>query len=360
MYQFTTTTIINSNLDSNGSKAKYAGTSAKFEVSRVATLLSAGIVSVYKRPYIAPILAEAQVTVPTITAGLVARLDVDVRLSQQTDSEYANTYLYFKKPVVVEVIATGTAATDATALAAQINGLRDRYGFAYITATANGADIILTATNQNQRFFSAKVLKEDPDMLTNTLIEPVYTDVTAGTFAVNKVGQVGFGDDDWMQRKVMVQTLENTRYFGYNKEERPVLGGNYTQFTIRYKVEKDTEDGISNGVNYSITTHVFYVKSDLVADFEDQLDNVSGVTVTLVTGGGLINITGTTSLANSATSQLTAAGATGTVTWAVVSGTSATVSGTGLVTAHATTDGDTVISATDSIGASATVTITVA
>ena len=37
MYQFTTTTIINSNLDSNGVTAKYSGDAAKFVVTRVNT-----------------------------------------------------------------------------------------------------------------------------------------------------------------------------------------------------------------------------------------------------------------------------------------------------------------------------------
>lgn len=358
MYQFTTTTIINSNLDSNGTTSKFAGDADKFVVTRVNTFKAAGIVKVTKRPYIASVLEVAKVTVPTITAGLVARLDVDVRLSQQTDSEYANTYLYFKKPVVVEILASGTASTDATALAAQLNSLKDRFGFSYIKASASGADITLTATNPNQRFFSAKVLKEDTNALVNSLIEPVFTDVTGGTFTVTKAGKLGFGDDDWMQRRIMLPTVENTRYFGYNKEERPVLGGNYTEFVIQYKIEKEEATGVYLGVNYSKTNHVFYVKSDLVDAFETALANTA--TVTLITGGGIINITGTTELANSATSQLTAVGAAGTVTWSVVSGTSATVSTSGLVTAHATTDGDTVIKAVDSQGTQDTITITVA
>ena len=361
MFQFTTTTIINSNLDSNGTTAKYSGDASAFSVTRVGKFLAANIVGdVYKRPYVAPVLEVAQVTVPVITAGLVARLDVDVRLSQQTDSEYANTYLYFKKPVVVEVLASGVAATDATALAAQINSLRDRFGFSYVTASTSGADIILTATNQNQRFFDIKVLKEDPDALVNSIIEPVFIDVTAGTFSVTTMGKLGFGDDDWMQRRIMTQTAENVRYFGINKEERPVIGGNYTEFVLNYKVEKDHADGVDNGVNYSVTRHVFYVKSDLVAAFEAAVG--ATVTVTPVTGGGVIVITGTTSLTNSQVVTLTANGAVGTQLWEVVSGTSATVtdSAAGEITADGAIDGDTVIKVTDSEGTTAQITVTVA
>ena len=358
MYQFTTTNVINSLLDSNGTTAKFSVSGTTLNVARVGSFKKADIVYVEKRPFYPGVKEVAQVTVPVITAGLVARLEVDVRLSQQTDSEYANTYLYFKKPVVVEVIATGTAATDATALAAQINGLKDRFGFSYITATTNGADVILTATNFNQRFFSVKVLKEGNS--NNSIIQPEYIDVTASTFAVTAVGRLGFGDDDWMQRKIMLPTAENVRYFGISKDERPVLGGNYTQYTIKYKTQKDPSEGIV-AEGYSVTNHVFYVLDSLVATV-DGFFATATISVTTVYGGGVIVITsaGGTSLANSATSQLTANGAVGTVTWSVVSGTSATVSGTGLVTASATIDGATVIQAVDSEGTVATITITVA
>lgn len=355
MYQFTTTTIINSALDSNGTTAKFAGAADSLTVSRVGKFLNANITSLSKRPYSAPVLEVAQVTIPTITAGLVARLDVDIRLSQQTDSEYANTYLYFKKPVVVEVIATGTAATDATALKNQINSLRDRFGFSYVTATTNGADLILTATNCNQRFFSIKILKETAAPYANTIIEPVYEDVSSTTFSVTTKGKLGFGDDDWMQRKIMLQTAENVRYFGYNKEERPILGGNYSEYVLTYVVAKDHATGISAGVDYSKTTHVFYVAAAQVAAWETELDKLTakpydiGYTV------------GDDTLANSATTTSTVTNAVGAVTFSVTSGTSATVNATtGLITAHGTTDGATVVRATDAVGNYAEVTITVA
>jgi hypothetical protein len=361
MFQFTTTNIINSNLDSNGTLAKYSGDASAFTVTRVGRFLAANIVGdVEKRSYQPGVLEEAQVTIPVITAGLVARLDVDVRLSQQTHSEYANSYLYFKKPVCVEVLATGVAATDAAALVAQLNGLKDRFGHSYITAVANGADIVLTAKDFHQRFFDVKILEEDPDAMVNTIIEPVFLDVTAGTFAINTAGRIGFGNDEWMYARIRMRSLDNHRPFGISQDEKPVIGGNYTQFTLRYQVAKDHVDGVSLANDTSITTHVFYVKSDLVAAFEAEVANT--VTVNEIVGGGVIVISGTTSLTNSQVVTLTAGGAVGAVTWEVVSGTSATVTNasTGEITADGAIDGDTVIKVTDSEGSTAQVTVTVA
>lgn len=356
MYQFTTTNVINSTLDSNGVTPKFVGANETLTVSRVGKFAKADIISLTKRAYYPGVLEVAKVTVPVITAGLVARLELDIRLSQQTDSEYANTYLYFKKPVFVEVIATGNATTDATALKNALNAMKATYGFQYVVATSSGADITVTAVNVNQRFWDIKILKEATSY--NSIIQPEYTDVTAGTFAVTVVGRVGFGDNDWMARKVMLPTAENVRYFGISKDERPILGGNYTEYVLKYKIQKDPSEGIV-AEGYSVTTHVFYVLSDLVTAWEQELTDAT-ITYTNVFGGGVIVISGTASLANSATSQLTANGAVGAVTWSVVSGTSATVSGTGLVTAHGTIDGATVVKALDSEGTAATYTITVA
>lgn len=284
MYQFTTSTIINSNVDSNGSTPKYSGNSSAFRVTRVNTFLKDKIVSVYKRPYAAGVKEVATVTVPTLTTGEVARLVIDLRMSQNTFSDFANTYLYFKKPIVVEVVATGTAATDATALVAQLNGLKDRFGHGYVIATVVGADITLTATDVYQRFHSVTV--EELVLATNSIVQ--YNSVVKATGSVSVAGAIGFGDDDWMMRIVKVPTLDNLRPFGINREELPVIGGNYTQYTLRYVTDKDHNDGVWSGAN-SVTTHVFYVKSDLVAGFEAALANTGlvvdtvGVAVTGVT-----------------------------------------------------------------------------
>ena len=356
MYQFTTTTVINSNLDSNGTTAKFAGSAAGFNVTRVNSFKADKIVSVYKRAYSAGVKEVAYVTVPTVDSGKVVRLNINVKLSQQTDSEYASIYLDFQKPIVVEVLSTGTAATDATNLVAQLKGLKDRFGTAYITAAiVSGAQISLTATTNNQRFASVKVEKEIAS--TNSIVQPEYEDVTSTTFSIHTKGKIGFGDDEYMIRSIMIPTVENTRYFGMNKEERPIIGGNYTEYVIRYSIEKTGDDGIYSGAK-SITTHVFYVKSDLVSSFDTEL--VKAKAIVTIGGVGSIAVTGTASLANNATSQLSATNYVTSVTYAVTSGTSATVSSAGLVTASAATDGDTVVTATDALGNTGTITIVVA
>lgn len=362
MYQFTTTNVINSAnaLDYNGNIlvdgagnniAKYVGTASALTVAKVGTFKKDNIVSIYKNPYTAGVKEQATIVVPTVTAGLTIRLTVLIKLSQSTQSEYTNYTLDFQKPVTVEVIATGTAATDAAALKTQLNTLKDRFGHSYVAATSADATITLIAKEDVQRFKSIVLEKEVASP--NSLIQPEYTNIATGTVTV--AGKIGFGDDAWMLRAVMLPTAENVRYFGISKDERPVLGGNYSEYVLRYSVAKDGTDGIVAGGN-SITTHVFYVKSDLVSGFETAIANV-GLTVPAL----LSYTVGDASLANAATTTSAVVGAVGTVTYSVTSGTSATVNATtGVITAHATTDGETVVRATDSVGNYAEVTITVA
>ena len=350
MYQFTTTTVINSALDSSGI-AKYVGSAASFEVKRVNKFIKANITSINKRPYQAGVKEIAQITVPTLTANKVGRLTIDIRLSQSTNSEYASTYLYFKKPVDVEIIATGTAATDAAAFVAQLNSLKDRYGYTYVTASVAGAVITLTAKDNYQRFFSVTVSEQTA----NTESITMWDYVVKATGAVTTPGLIGFGDDDWMVRAVQIPTAENVRYFGINKEERPILGGNYSEYVIRYTLTKDYTDGIV-GRGTSVTTHVFYVLNSLVSAFETELAKV-GVPFTVVA-----TIDDTT-LANGQSAQLTATNNVGPVTWTITSGGTAITSlnaSTGAVVAHATNDGTVVFRATDSVGNYGEVTATVA
>lgn len=358
MYQFTTATVINSALDSNLTTPKFSGDASKFVVTRVNTFKKDNIVSAYKRAYEAGTKEVGKITLGAATSGLVVRLSIEVRLAQQNaEADYANSYLWFRKPVIVEVISSGNATTDATALTKQLNKLRDRFGYSYIVATSAGAEITLTAREHNQRFYSVKF--EQENLTPNSIIQMEYNPVTGGTpFAVTTKGKVGFGDDNFMIKSVMVPTYENTRFLGSNSEGRPILGGNYTQFTLRYIIDKNVDEGITSS-GKSTTTHVFWVKSDLVDSFEAELSKTYPSVQSLTNIGKLI-LTADEQLDLSAaeTTTVKVAGASGAVSFASGTVGTATVNlSTGVVTPVAV--GTTVITATDAGGKTGTITIEV-
>ena len=278
MYQFTKTTVINSAkaLDYNGNVlvngngndvAMYAGSANKLTVAKAGTFLKDNVTAAYKRPYTAGVKEVAKITVPSGTAGDIVKLTVEVSLSQSTQSEYTNYSIDFKKPQTVEVLFTTDAATTAGLLVTQLNTLKNRFGQNMFIATRSSAEITLTAREDVQRFSSVLLYKVEYDTV-NTISQMKETVIATGS--VTTSGKVGFGDDAYMAKSIMLPTAENVRYFGESKGERPVLGGNYTQYTLHYTVAKDHDLGIVSG-SVSKTTHVFYVKSDLVTGFEAAL-----------------------------------------------------------------------------------------
>lgn len=277
MYQFTTTNVINTQyaLDYNGNRLvdgngtdvpKYSSTSTLLRVRKVGDFKKAGILSIYKRPYSVGVKEVATLTVASITSGNTAKLTIEVALSGSTNSVYANWTQGFSKPITVEVISAGITTTDAAALTTQLNALQSRFGYKHFNATSSGAVITLTAKEDVQRFKSITLVETQVDTTSLALYKEI--EIAAGVVTVP--GAMGFGDDAWMIRTIFVPTAENVRYFGISRDERPILGGNYTEYALRYSITKDGNDGIVSG-GTSVTTHIFYVLSTLADAFEAVL-----------------------------------------------------------------------------------------
>lgn len=362
MFLYTTTTIINAAnavdvqgnalLDNAGNAVpRVSGNANAFTVIGTGTYIKDKIQSVYKRAYTAGVREEAALTVTGVTDGDLLRLTVVVKLDGSVQSDYANFTYDFKQPLTVDIVSSGTAATDATELAKVLNKIKTEYGRSLFTASASGAVLTLKARTNDQRF-KLVTLEKVGDVPLNTLNIPI-TRLATGTVTVK--GKSGFGDDAWMLKSVMLPTYENTRHFGIIKDERPILGGNYSQFTLKYKV-KAGEEGVFMGDDKSVTTHVFWVKSDQVAAFEAVLETTLGAQIP---GGIAISAAGdATTLDNDDTLQLTVSGAIGNVTYASSDTALATISATGLVTAKASPAlGNVVLTATDSFGNVASITI---
>ena len=360
MYQFTKTTVINSAkaldyngnvlVDGNGNDVlMYAGANDVFTVAKAGKFLKSKITGAHKRAYAAGVKEVATITIPSATAGDILKLTVEVSLSQSTQSEYTNYSLDFKKPQTVEVVYKTDAATTAGLLVSQLKSLKNRFGHTFFNVSNSGAVITLTAKENEQRFSSVLLHKVEYD--TNNTISQMKESVVA-TGTVTTTGKVGFGDDAYMAKSIMLPTAENVRVFGESKAERPILGGNYSQYTLHYTVEKDHDAGIVSGA-VSSTTHVFYVKSDLVSGFESAL-TAAGIVFGVTLSADPTSI----DLSNGDTTTVVAANTVGAVTF--TSGTVATAtvdSSTGVVTPVGV--GTTVITATDSLGNSGTITITV-
>ena len=280
MFLYTTTTIINSAnavdvqgnalLDHEGNALpRVKGADDVLTVVGTGTYKKDNIQSVYKRAYAPGVKEVATITVPAADAEDLLRLTVEVKLDGSVQSDYANFTYDFKQPLTVDIISSGAAATDAAELAKVLNKIKTEYGRSLFTASVNSTDLVLKARTNDQRFKSI-TLEKVGEVSLNTL-SPKITNLAVG--AVTVKGKTGFGDDAWMLKSVMLPTYENTRHFGIIKDERPILGGNYSQYTLKYKVNAG-EEGVFMGDDKSVTTHVFWVAEDQIAVFEEAVEAV--------------------------------------------------------------------------------------
>lgn len=295
MFQFTTTNVINSDKDLTTGKALYEVKNDTLVVKRVANFKKENIAAIYKAEAVDPENAKVTIDLTGVsaTAGDVLRLSIYVGLSQASqDSRYSNDMIYKGKPFSVDFVWQDTAANSAKKLVETIKKYSLLvYGEKLLTASNSGAFITIEATNEYQRFrrvdlekfektpdeypYSGKytVIKSLSNLASKTSTQ--LNGTTEGFFA----GKEGFGTYSFLLHNLRLPTSARTRAFGINQDETPIVGAKYNQYTIHYCANRGVLglNAVGDTVK-SVTTHVFYVKSDLASAFEALLAQVGSIT----------------------------------------------------------------------------------
>ena len=295
MFQFTTTNVINSDKDLTTGKALYEVKNDTLVVKRVANFKKENIAAIYKAVAVDPENAKVTIDLTGVsaTAGDVLRLSIYVGLSQASqDSRYSNDMIYKGKPFSVDFVWQDTAANSAKKLVETIKKYSLLvYGEKLLTASNSGAFITIEATNEYQRFkrvdlekfektpdeypYSGKytVIKSLSNLASKTSTQ--LNGTTEGFFT----GKEGFGTYSFLLHNLRLPTSARTRAFGINQDETPIVGAKYNQYTIHYCANRGVLglNAVGDTVK-SVTTHVFYVKSDLASAFEALLAQVGSIT----------------------------------------------------------------------------------
>ena len=295
MFQFTTTNVINSDKDLTTGKALYEVKNDTLVVKRVANFKKENIAAIYKAVAVDPENAKVTIDLTGVsaTAGDVLRLSIYVGLSQASqDSRYSNDMIYKGKPFSVDFVWQDTAANSAKKLVETIKKYSLLvYGEKLLTASNSGAFITIEATNEYQRFKRVDLEKfektpdEYPYSGKYTVIKSLSnlasktSDQLNGTTEGFFAGKEGFGTYSFLLHNLRLPTSARTRAFGINQDETPIVGAKYNQYTIHYCANRGVLglNAVGDTVK-SVTTHVFYVKSDLASAFEALLGQVGSVT----------------------------------------------------------------------------------
>ena len=237
-------------------------------------------------------LCEAQVDLTALQAALkdynVARLYIYVGLEGSEESIYANDWYRKGMPLSVS-FATGAAADMAKAI---VDTVKDFNVFTKVKkvldVTAEGGVLTIKGTHEHQRLQRIAILVEDTDSVLHE--EKVITEYVrnrkenaTGITSV-KVGVNGFGTYSQLTKDLSLPTAAHTHWTSVTKDERPIVGALYTQYIISYYAPSTANPSFTAVGNRSMseTTHVFWVKSDLVPAWEEELkaldpDAVEGI-----------------------------------------------------------------------------------
>jgi hypothetical protein len=85
-------------------------------------------------------------------------------------------------------------------------------------------------------------------------------------------GTEGMGTVARLQKNNRVLTAANITPYGFDRDERPVPGGKYHQYTIQYVSERRHQTaGVFGAIDHSLVTLVFFVEDSVRPTWAGQL-----------------------------------------------------------------------------------------
>ena len=294
MFQFTTTTVINSNEDyTSGLKPLWSAQEAKegkpahMNVKRHLNFIKDNVVSITKAEYTPSKNAKATLDISKLgkTEGNF-RIAMYIKLSQSSaNSYYANDLVFKGKPLYIEFVwKQGEEAAD---VAKKIKDTVKKYMLAVyekdlVKVSVNGTKVVIEGVDEYQRFERVDIeeyVKEEGmstlgeyQVVKSAMTEAHKTDAGYDTNFTIEQGAEGFGTYQWILKNLRLPTAARTSWTAINADEAPIIGAKYNEYVIRYCVNRGIMGGDAVGeVTKSLTTHVFYVNQSVSASFETAL-----------------------------------------------------------------------------------------
>lgn len=224
-------------------------------------------------------LCEATVDLDKVTFGSakIARLYIYVGLDGSEESIYANDW--YRKGMPLSVSFAVGAATD---MAKAIEDTVKTFNVftkvkKVLDVKAEGTVLTIKGTHEHQRLQKIAILVEDADSKLGE--EKVIVEYergrkkAEGIITIVKEGVNGFGTYSQLIKDLRLPTAVNNNWLSVQKDEMPIVGAKYTQYIINYYAPSTANPSFTAIGNRSMseTTHVFWVKEDLVTKWETDV-----------------------------------------------------------------------------------------
>ena len=231
-------------------------------------------------------LCEATVDLSKVTFGdaKVARLYIYVGLEGSEESIYANDWYKKGMPLSVSFAVSEDADEMAKAIVDTVktfNVFTKVKKVLDVTAGTEDTAGVLTikGTHEHQRLQKIAILVEDADSKLGeekVVLEYVKGRKDATGITIVNEGVNGFGTYSQLIKDLRLPTAAHTGWLNVQKDEMPVVGAVYTQYIINYYAPSTANPSFTALGNRSMseTTHVFWVRKDLVSDWEKMLATI--------------------------------------------------------------------------------------
>ena len=224
-------------------------------------------------------LCEATVDLSKVDFGknTVARLYIYVGLEGSEESIYANDWYRKGMPLSVS-FAVGAAADMAKAIEDTVKTFNVFTKVKKVLdVKAEGSVLTIKGTHEHQRLQKIAILVADAESILGeekVLVEYEKNRKAAeGVVAIVEPGVNGFGTYSQLLKDLRLPTAAHTGWLNVQKDEMPIVGALYTQYIINYYAPSTANPSFTAVGNRSMseTTHVVWVKNDLVEAWEAKL-----------------------------------------------------------------------------------------
>ena len=231
-------------------------------------------------------LCEATVDLSQVTFGdaKVARLYIYVGLEGSEESIYANDWYRKGMPLSVSFAVSEDADEMAKAIVDTVKSFNVFTKVKKVLDVTAGTEdtagvLTIKGTHEHQRLQKIAILVEDEKSLfgeEKVVLEYVKGRKDATGIDVVNEGVNGFGTYSQLIKDLRLPTAAHTGWLNVQKDEMPVVGAVYTQYIINYYAPSTANPSFTALGNRSMseTTHVFWVREDLVSDWEKMLATI--------------------------------------------------------------------------------------